>query len=129
MDPVKKCPENFTKLLTRARCAKKSVFYAFYGNFGALNYQIRYSEFFNQIWRVFAFWPGCAPSCKRILYAQYTQVCKNSDHIILELKLTRALKTVLLSLYSSIEILLFTNACSLVVCIMDCIKIPMESQM
>ena len=51
MDPVKKCPENFINLLTRARCAKNSVFYAFYGILGIRNYQIRYLGIFNQIWQ------------------------------------------------------------------------------
>ena len=51
MDPVKKCSENFTKLLTRTRCAKKSVFCAFYGILGIRNYQIRYLGIFNQIWQ------------------------------------------------------------------------------
>ena len=49
--PAKKCPENFTKLLTWARWAEKIVFYAFYGILGARNYQIRYLGIFNQIWQ------------------------------------------------------------------------------
>ena len=51
MDPVKKCPENITKLLTRIRLAKKSVFFVFQGILGALNYQIRNLGIFNQIWQ------------------------------------------------------------------------------
>ena len=51
MDPVKKCPENVIKLLTRMRVAKKIVFYAFYGILGAGNYQIRYLGIFIQIWQ------------------------------------------------------------------------------
>ena len=62
MDPVKKCPEKFTKLLTRTKWDKKSVFYDFYGILGARNYQIPYLGIFNQIWK--KSWPRSHDLCQ-----------------------------------------------------------------